>query len=166
MTITLKNRLGEPIDSNELLECFDCYLICWEVRDYDCSWHWGDSLDKPEHFEVLNFTMNFVETMTKLNDTWNLLLWLVIMLTFGSLTNSAPWPEWHVSKRASCSFSCTDGFRNFETLSLIGFSFASSSSPVEWHKRDSELTSLSISAMIWLLTVGRTLCALDLPTEE
>ena len=37
MTITLKNRLGESIDGNELLECFDCILICRQVWDYDCS---------------------------------------------------------------------------------------------------------------------------------
>ena len=43
------------------------------------------------------------------------------VVDFCSLTNSARRPERHVSEWVHFPFSCTHGFWDFETLSLIGF---------------------------------------------
>ena len=46
---------------------------------------------------------------------------MIVLLTFCSLTNRAPWPERHVSEWVRFPFNCTDCFWDFDTLTLIGF---------------------------------------------
>ena len=76
------------------------------------------SSPQSEHFEISHLSLNLVEAMIELNDTRRLLLWFVIVLqTFGSLTNCAARPERHVRQWVSLFFSCTEGFWCFEALS-------------------------------------------------
>ena len=166
------HRLCEAVDCNELLQSLDGYWIGWKVRNYDCSWHVSDRLHKREHFEIFHLPLNFVEAMIELNDTRRLLTRFVIaLLTFGSLTNSAPWSERHVRQWVSFFFSCADGLWCLEVLSGVGFLIWISllfrwNAQMRFRMVDSELTSKSISAMLWFLSsVSRTLCTLSFPTE-
>ena len=106
MTFTLNDRFCEPIDCNELLESLDCYTIGWdlEVRIDDCFW-----------LEAVPFCVNFLERMLQLSYTCCLLRtsFVIVLLSFCSLTDCAPRPEGHVCQSVNFLLFCsTDGFGN------------------------------------------------------
>ena len=67
-------------------------------------------------------SLNLVEAMIELNDTRSLVMWFAaVLLTFGSLTNSAPWSARHARQWGSFFFSRTDWCWCFEALSGVCF---------------------------------------------
>ena len=97
-------------------------LICGQIWNNDCTWRWRNCLYESEHLEILSFIWNFVEAMILLNDTSGLLLaFVIVMLTFCTVTDSAPWPKRHMSERVSVLFCWSDWFRSLQTVRFLGF---------------------------------------------
>ena len=70
---------------------------------------------------------NFVEAMMQLNDAGDLLSpFMIMMLAFCSLTDSAQWANWHLSEKVSFFFCWSDWFWDSQTLrslSLLNYIF-------------------------------------------